>query len=284
MIKEYYRLAKPGIVYGNVLTTLAAFLYASGWTFKWELLIATILGMALIIASACIFNNYFDRDIDAKMNRTKKRALVSGKISNTAALIYGAILLIFGVAFLFAFVNLLTTLFATIGFFFYVLIYTFSKRVTHWSTLIGSISGAMPIIAGYTAVADRLDTVSILLLIILAVWQMPHFYAIAIYRIRDYREAGIPVLPIVKGVKRTKIEIILYIIAFLIITCSLALFGFAGSVYLIMMFAVSFAWLILALQGFRQESDEQWARHVFFFSLIVILLFSIILALSPLLS
>jgi protoheme IX farnesyltransferase len=241
-----------------------------------------MLGMILIIASACVFNNFIDRDIDTLMARTKNRALAMRAIPARAALVFALILGFFGFAFLYIYVNTLTALVALIGFIFYVFVYTFSKRKTSWGTVLGSVSGAMPIVAGYTAVADKLDAQALILFLILAIWQMPHFYAIAIYRIEDYRAAGIPVLPIVNGIKRTKVEMILYIIAFLIASCALGAFGYAGSFYFILMFAISLAWLVLALQGFRNPNENQWARQVFFFSLIVLMLFSVILALAPL--
>src|ERR1700690_3354562 len=108
MLKKYYQLAKPGIVYGNVFTTIAAFLFASRWHFTLLLFAATVIGIALVIASACVFNNYRDRDIDRKMIRTKDRALVSGAISVKSALAYGAVLGCCGAVLLLVCVNILT--------------------------------------------------------------------------------------------------------------------------------------------------------------------------------
>ncbi len=284
MFKEYYRLAKPGIVYGNVFTTLAAFLYASRWHFNSSFFLATMIGISLVIASACVFNNYIDRDIDAKMSRTKDRALVARRISKSDALIYGVILGILGIFILYVFVNTLTTLVALVGFVFYVFIYTYSKRKTHWSTVIGSIPGATPILVGYTAITDRIDLSALILFLILVFWQMPHFYAIAIRRIDEYRAAGIPTLPIVKGIRRTKIEIVFYIVALIIATCALSVLGFAGLTYRIVMLILGIAWLVRSMRGFNTADDTAWAKNVFLFSLIVLMGFSIALALSPFLA
>lgn len=283
MIKEHYRLAKPGIVYGNVFTTIAAFLYASRWHFSVALFLATVLGIAFVIASACVFNNYIDRDIDGRMDRTKNRALVVGKISKGGALLYASILGVAGSVILYALVNGLTTCVALIGFLFYVFVYTLSKRMTYWSTVLGSVAGAAPIVVGYTAVTDHFDLAALILFLILAIWQMPHFYAIAIRRIEEYRSAHIPVLPIAKGIKRTKIEIVCYIIAFIIATCSLTFFGFAGYSYLGVMLILGIAWFWSAVRGFDTDDEKEWAKKTFFFSLVMLVGFSLVLAFAPLL-
>jgi protoheme IX farnesyltransferase len=300
-IAEYYKLAKPGIIYGNVLTTVAAFLFAWRWHFNSSalfehfifLFIATNLGIAFVIGSACVFNNYLDRTIDKRMSRTKNRALVTGIISVRSALIYGAILGIVGVALLYLFVNLLTALIAVLGFVSYVVIYGIAKRESHWGAVVGSVPGAVPIVVGYTAVTNHLDGAALILFLVLVTWQMPHFYAIAMFRLEEYKAAGIPVLPAVKGMKATKVHILLYIIAFIIATALLTLCGYAGLVYLIVLLVVGFIWLWRALQGFKSkdsanaistaERDAKWARKLFRFSLIVLLVFCVALAVAPLL-
>lgn len=194
MFKTYYQLAKPGIVYGNVFTALAAFLFASRWSFGWGLFIATMAGIGLVIASACVFNNYLDREMDKKMERTKTRALASGTISATAALAYASALGIVGFVLLFAFVNILTGAVALVGFIVYVCAYTPLKRRTSLALYVGAVAGAMPILAGYTAVTDRLDSTAVWLFVFLFLWQLPHFIAIAVYRFDEYGAAGVPLV------------------------------------------------------------------------------------------
>lgn len=283
MLKTYYHLTKPGIVYGNLLTTIAAYVYASRWQVNVENFFATVFGIALVIASACVFNNYFDRDIDAKMARTKERALVSGAISNASALLFGSILGLAGFSLLVGFVNMLTAGIALIGFLVYVFAYTFSKRKTQWATEIGSIAGATPIVVGYVAATNRLDAAALILFFILVLWQMPHFYSIAIFRAREYEAAGIPVLPLKKGIPAAKRRMLAYIAAFVVATAALTAYGHAGYTYLFVMMVAGALWLSQAAQGFTAADDEKWARRLFFFSLAVLLVFSTVLALAPIL-
>ena len=283
MLKNYYDLAKPGIVYGNVFTALAGFLFASRWNFGLLYLVATILGMAFVIASACVFNNYLDRNIDRKMTRTRDRALASGAITAHDAIAYGILLFLLGTYLLFAYVNALTALVAIFGFVFYVAIYGLAKRASHWGTVVGSISGAVPIVAGYTAASGQLDGPALILFFILVLWQMPHFYAIAIYRLEDYIAAGIPVLPSQVGMKATKIHIVSYIAVFIVAEVLLTAYGYAGYVYLLSVLIFGSVWLWKGIQGFKAPDDAAWARKFFFFSLIVLVAFSVALSVASIL-
>jgi protoheme IX farnesyltransferase len=283
MLKNYYQLAKPGIIYGNLFTTLAGFLFAARWHFSPLLLLATLVGLGLVIGSACVFNNYIDRDIDRTMLRTKDRALISGTISPRGAIIYGIVLAVIGFSLLYTYVNILTALIALFGFVFYVVIYGFAKRATHWGTVVGSVSGAVPIVVGYVAIADRLDGAALILFLILVLWQMPHFYAIAMYRLEDYVSAGIPVLPARKGMKVTKRYIVGYIAAFIIAMALLTICGYAGYIYLAAVLIIGLAWLWRGIEGFKAYDDRKWARKLFFFSLIVLVGFSLILSVASVL-
>ncbi|MDB5238537.1 MAG: cyoE [Candidatus Kaiserbacteria bacterium] len=280
MLKRYYHLAKPGIVYGNVFTTIAGYLYASHWHVSISHFLATVAGIALVIASAAVFNNYIDRDIDRKMARTRERALVAGTVSVKAALLYATVLGLAGAYLLWKYVNPVTLGVALFGFVFYVVIYGVGKRASHWGTVVGSVSGAVPIVVGYTAVVDRLDPQALILFLILALWQMPHFYAIAMYRLNDYIEAGISVLPAKKGMRITKIYIVCYVVAFIIAMVSLFFFGHAGYVYLAGVLVVGIWWLVRAVRGFYAQDDAAWARKFFLSSLIVLVSFSILLAVA----
>ena len=261
MIKRLYELAKPGIVYGNITTTLASFLFASRLHPDIMHLIATLLGLSLVIGSACVFNNYIDRRIDALMERTRHRALVEGTISKHDALSLATLLGLLGFFILFEWTNVLTATMAGVGFVFYVVCYSWAKRKAYWGTLVGSVSGAMPIIVGYTAVTERIDYTAIILFLTLVVWQMPHFYAIALNRMSDYERAGIPILPLVYGVRRTKLSIAFYIIVFIFAAETLALKGYVGVSYASVMMIVSGWWLSLAVQGFRRATDPLWSKR-----------------------
>ncbi len=222
--KNYLILTKPGIIFGNLVTATAGFALASRRDLQISLFLSMIIGLSLVIASACIFNNYIDRDLDSKMPRTQKRPLVKKFISNKNAIIFALFLLSGGLFFLLNFVNLLSTITALFGFVVYVFFYSFSKYQTSLGTLIGSFAGAAPPVVGYCSVANQFNLATLLIFLMVATWQMPHFYAIAIYRLKDYALGSIPVLPIHKGMHRTKIHMAFYVIAFILASYSLSFF------------------------------------------------------------
>jgi heme o synthase len=285
-LKAYYYLTKPGIIYGNLLTAASGFFLASiaaGYV-DTARLAATLAGTALIIGSGCVFNNYLDRNIDKKMERTKKRALVRGTIPPRVALAYGALLGLLGFGTLAAFTNRLAVLVGFVGLFFYVVVYAIAKRRSTLGTVIGSVSGATPPLAGYVAASNQLDAGAWLIFLILVCWQMPHFYAIALFRRDDYAAAGLPVLPVKKGASLTKLYIVLYILAFMGATALLSIYGYTGLTFAICMGLLGGVWLWKGLRGLSAPgSTEQWARRMFFFSLLVLLSVSILIPLGALL-
>jgi len=245
MIRVYFILTKPGIVLGNIITTTAGFLLASKGHFDLWLFLATVLGLALIIASACVFNNAIDRDADEKMSRTKDRPLPRGLITAKSALLFAVILGISG------------------G-------YSLWKYRSTNATLVGSIAGAVPPVVGYVAVTNQMDAAAWILFAIVLLWQMPHFYAIAVYRIEDYLAASIPVLPTTKGMFLTKVSMSLYIVAFMVATLLLLTYGYTGIAYLVTAAVLGFAWFVLSLLGFQAKNDARWGRQMFRLSLVVI--------------
>jgi protoheme IX farnesyltransferase len=218
------------------------------------------------------------------MARTRRRALVTGRISGRAANIYAAILGLAGVTILAAFTNLLTVAVALTGYFFYVVMYSlWWKRGSVHGTVVGSVSGAVPPVVGYTAVTGQLDTAALLLFLILVFWQMPHFYAIAIFRIKDYTAAKVPVLPIKSGVRVTKYYIVAYITAFTIAASLLSVYGYTSLTYRVIALLLGIIWLVLGFRGFRATDDTAWARQLFRFSLLVLLLLSFTISIDTLL-
>lgn len=277
MIKEYYKLTKPGIVYGNAIALASGFFLASQHEVNYPLLLLSLIGLSLVIASGCVFNNYIDRDIDALMERTKGRALVRKVIREKNALLYGVILLLFGMLALFLFTNIRATLTALTGFFFYVVIYSlFLKRRSVHSTLIGGISGAIPPVVGYVAVTNSFDIGALLLFLLLMLWQMPHSFAIALYRLEDYKNAKIPVLPVKRSVYQTKVQILVYIALFTLVSLLFSVFHLVDFLYLLIMTPLCLMWLLLSYYGFFivKKDEHLWAKKVFRFSLIVLLAFS----------
>ncbi|MBI5004308.1 protoheme IX farnesyltransferase [Candidatus Kaiserbacteria bacterium] len=284
MIKRYISLTKPGIIMGNAITASGGFFLASRGAFDPVLYLAMLAGLSLIIASGCVINNYFDRDIDGLMERTKNRALVSGAMVPIApwkAIFFAAALGVLGVWILYRYTNLLTLEVALFGAFVYIVLYTlWSKRRSTKSTFIGSLSGAVPPVIGYCAVTNTIDAAAILLFLILVLWQMPHFFAIALYRIEDYTAAAIPVLPVKKGILATKIQMILYINAFIVATLALTALDYTGYFYALVMAVLGIVWLVLAIMGFKAPDTKKWARRMFILSLVVIVTFPVMLAID----
>ena len=279
MIGAYYKLGKPGIIYGNAITAAAGFLLASHGAISLPFFIAVEAGLSLIVASACVFNNVLDRDIDAQMERTKHRALVVGTIPAHHAIMYGSILGLSGIIVLFIHTNLIATCVAFFGFAIYIALYTPLKRISMHATLVGALAGAVPPVVGYVAVTNTFDLAPALLFVILICWQMPHFFAIGIYRLKDYTAASIPILP-VKSVSQAKIQIMLYILAFSVAALALFRYGYVGSVYALIMAFLCLLWLSLALAMFRGRDDTLAARKVFLFSLVVIMSWSVLVAID----
>lgn len=268
-MKDYYTLTKPGIIRGNLIASVAGFLFATQKTFDIYTFLVMLTGLALVIGSACVFNNIIDRKIDKKMKRTQNRAMALGKISILHASFYGLSLGIAGFLILWKLVNPVSSVAAMVGFFFYVVVYTYSKRITVNATLIGSISGAIPPVVGYAAVTNYIDIGAIILFLIMTVWQMPHFYSISIFRIEDYRAASIPVLSIIKGIPRTKKEIVVYIFLFLIVSILPYIFGYRGILYFIITLLLGLYWLYLAFFQ-RSLPSDKWAGKIFGGSLLVL--------------
>lgn len=263
---------------GNLITTTAGFALASRGHFDLFLFLTMFTGLGLVIASACVFNNYIDREADQKMERTKNRALVQGLISGRSAIVFATLLALSGFAMLAYYTNLLSVVVASVGFFIYVMMYSFWKYRTSLATLVGSIAGAIPPVVGYCAASGIFDMGAAILFIMLVLWQMPHFFSIAVYRQNDYNAAGIPVLPTEKGMDATKRQMLYYIIAFIFSEVALIAFGYAGYAYLAVAGILGLAWLFLCIQGFKRTDDIVWAKSMFRLSLIVITLLSIMIS------
>lgn len=285
MIRKYISLTKTGIIRGNVMVGAAGFLFAANGNVDWWLLLAFLAGTALIIASGCVFNNVLDRDIDKRMKRTENRALVTGEISVRGALIFATILGTIGPLLLFVYVNTLTCVLGLLGLFFYVVVYGVAKRTTPLSTIVGSLPGAVPPAAGYVAVTGVFDATAAVLFLTMALWQMPHFYAISIYRRDDYAAAKLPVWSVAHGLAAVRNHVITFAVLYFLAIPLLWLEGGANLSYLIIMGLAALWWLWLILRAARlQDTDlPKWAKQVFGTSLLIILIWSLALSFNWLL-
>ena len=216
------------------------------------------------------------------MERTKDRVLARGLVSDKIAILYAIILGIFGVMILYRQTNTLTVAIALSGLFVYVVVYSlWLKRGSVYGTLIGSISGSVPPVAGYCAITNRFDLGAIILFLILSFWQMPHSYAIAIFRFNDYKAAGIPVLPVKQGIPTAKIHMLVYVIGFIIATAMLSLMGYTGYIYFTVVMIMGLRWLWICISGFKSTVDNRkWARKMFGFSILIITTLSIMMSLD----
>ncbi|MDQ0060696.1 heme o synthase [Paenibacillus harenae] len=270
MLKDLIALTKPRLLRLNIFAALGGFIVGSKWDFDMEmflLLIFMLIGSTLTIASATVINNYWDRELDLKMERTKDRALPTGRMKPGTVLSYGIILGVVGLAVLFGLVSPLTGWLGLLGWFVYIVIYTmWLKRSSTWSTSIGGISGAMPPVIGYCAVTGEVDAGAWILFAFLFLWQPAHFWSLAIRRVEEYREAGFPLLPVVKGIKRTKLQMIPYVLL-LIPTCVLLYtYGYAGIYFLIISILCGVVWLVHTLRGTAAKDTEKWAKTNFLIS------------------
>ncbi|MBK4775793.1 protoheme IX farnesyltransferase [Candidatus Pantoea edessiphila] len=281
MFKKHVQLVKPKIIFGNLVSVAGGFLLAAKGNVNYILLMFTLIGVSLVIASSCILNNIIDRDIDKKMERTKNRILASGFMSLRSSIFYAVISGIIGLFLLYFYVNHISTILAVLGSGIYVVIYSFyMKRRSIYSTLIGSIAGATPPVIGYCAVTSKFNICALILALIFSLWQIPHSYSIAILFLKDYKSANIPVLPVIKGIQTTKNHIIFYILLFIISIIMLTIGGYAGYMYLIVSLIVSLIWFIIALSGYKTDNNTSWARQLFMYSIFTITIVSIMISID----
>ena len=281
VIKKYFRVTKPGIVLGNLVTAAGGFLSASRGEIDLNALLATVTGIALVVACACVFNNCIDRSTDRKMSRTCNRILARGIMSPKAAVRYAALLGLAGIALLWTATNLLSVAVVLAGFIVYVGLYSlYLKRHSVYGSLIGSLAGAAPPLAGYCAVSNRFDMQAFILLLIFILWQMPHCYTIAIFRFQDYAAASIPVLPAKQGVPAAKKQIVVYILAFVAASLMLTFGGYTGYIYLGVMAVFGLSWLYMAWSGCRASDDRLWAKKMLVFSILNIFVLSVMMSID----
>lgn len=268
-LKDFLSLIKIGIVNSNLVTTFTGLWVAfqvtnRNFLHELDLLFYTLFGAALIIAGSAAMNNFIDRDIDPVMKSKKGRPTVTGRFSPSAVLITSFSFLIVGEILLFM-ASTSAGVWGLAGIISYVVLYSmWSKRKHVSNTVVGSISGAIPPLIGWAAVEPGLSFGALALFLIMFAWQPPHFYALAMKRTEEYRAANIPMLPVVKGFKRTKVSMLLWII--LLFPLPFLLMDL-GIVFIVLATALNLGWLLLSIKGFRAEDDIKWATRMFIYSL-----------------
>ena len=275
-LSSYINLCKPKIVALLTVTALIGMLLSVNFYTNLTNVfngLASLVGFALLAAASAALNQIFDRETDKNMSRTKSRPLAAGNISLKEALTFTAILLFVGSSLMLYFSNLLTLMITTFGFIFYSLIYTiYLKWATPQNIVIGGLSGALPPLIGWTAVSNEISLMPLILVLIIFLWTPPHFWPLAIDRMEEYKKEGVPMMPIAKGVTRTKKEMVVY--AVLLLAASLApyIYGLAGIFYLVTTTALNLYFIYLCLI-YLNDKDNQLSMKIFNFSVKYMFLF-----------
>lgn len=269
---DYFSITKPRVMLLVVLTAWAAMWLLAPTVPAPDLVICTLLGTALAVGSSHTFNALIDRDIDAVMTRTQDRPLPNGRLQVEATIAYGVCLGLASFALLAWQVNWLSGLLAMAAEFVYVIVYTiWLKRRTPWNTLIGGIAGAIPPLIGCAAVVNRLEPAAWLLFAAMVLWQPPHVFSLALYRLEDYRRANVAVLPVVRGERPTAWRILLYVLV--LAPVSLGLYyplGVVGAGYAAAALLLGVVYVGLALRAALAPPKllPVWGRRLFLYSLV----------------
>ncbi len=270
---SFLYLCKPKIVLLLTLTALVGMLLTIEFYSNIFSGLGSLLGFAFLAASSAALNQIFDRETDKNMERTKKRPLAKGDITLSQALTFTAVLLFVGSSMLLYFSNLLTLLITTFGFIFYSLVYTiYLKWTTPQNIVIGGLSGALPPLIGWTAVTNEISLLPLILVLIIFLWTPPHFWPLAIDRMEEYKKEGVPMMPIAKGVSRTKKEMVIYAVLLLGASLSPFFYGLTGYFYLISTTALNLYFIYLCI-SYLNDDNNQLSMKIFNFSVRYMLLF-----------
>jgi heme o synthase len=265
---DYLELTKPRITLMVGVTALVGFVMASPGAVSLSRLLAALAGTGLVAAGASVLNMVLERDVDARMRRTRTRPLPAGRLRPTEALAFGLLLTAVGLAELLWLSGPTAALVAFVTWTSYVLVYTPLKRKTSLATLVGAVPGALPPVIGWAAARGQVEPGAVVLFTILFLWQVPHFLAIAwIYR-DDYAEGGLPMLPVLDVDGRlTGRQTVVHSLALLLVSLAPVAAGMAGTVYLVGALLLDVALTAMAVR-FAVHRSLKTARGLFFMSLV----------------
>ena len=277
VLRDYYELAKPRIIYLLLITTAAAMVMAARGIPPLALTFWTLLGGALAAASAGALNCVFDADIDPLMSRTAMRPIPQGRISIRSATMFAVTLGVAAFAILYFLVNPLAAWLSLIGNVYYVVIYTmWLKRITPLNIVIGGAAGSVPPLVGWAAVTDHIGGPALGLFALIFLWTPPHFWSLSLWAQTDYEKAKIPMMPNVAGEERTKREIIYYTI--LLVAASIALYPMhiMGTAYTAAAAVLGGIFLYDTIRTWK-DPGKTWARRTFKFSLLYLALMCLVM-------
>jgi protoheme IX farnesyltransferase len=268
--RDYYELTKPRVVMLIVFTAIVGmFLSVPGWPGLTSVVFGT-LGIAMASSSAAVFNHVLDHRTDILMMRTRGRPLPQGKLTERSALMFASSLCVMSMIILWFLVNPLTASLTFVSLIGYAVIYTvWLKRATPQNIVIGGAAGAAPPILGWTAVTNEVTSGALLLFLIVFVWTPPHFWALAIARLEEYRKVEIPMLPVTHGVPYTRLNILLYSILLLLVTVMPYLIGMSGLIYLVAALGLGVYFLYYAIRMYRdyESEDKELPMQMFRYSI-----------------
>ena len=267
LVHDYFELTKPRVTLLAAFCALIGMLLASDNWVPWRVLVFGLAGISLLAGSGFTFNCLVERSIDARMARTRARASARGEVSIAGSLVFAGVLGGLGAWMLYAFVNPLTMWLTLATFVGYAVIYTVVlKPATPQNIVIGGASGAMPPVLGWAAVANEVSAPALVLFLIIFVWTPPHFWALALYRVEDYKLSGLPMLPVTHGSQFTRLNILLYTFLLLATTLLPFLIGMSGLLYLVSALVLGGVFLGYAWRLWRHYTDAL-SRRTFGYSI-----------------
>jgi protoheme IX farnesyltransferase len=271
-VRQYYRLTKPRVTLLAVFCAMIGMFLATDGMVPWPVLIFGTAGITLTAASGFVLNCLIERRIDAQMRRTAHRGSARGEIGVGPAILFAAILGGTGSFLLYRYVNPLTMWLTVATFVAYALVYTvLLKPRTPQNIVIGGASGAMPPVLGWAAVANEVSAPALVLFLIIFVWTPPHFWALALYRVDDYKASGLPMLPVTHGSEFTRFTMLLYTVMLVVVSLLPYLIGMSGVFYLVSAIALGAFFIRYAWQLWRRYSDAL-ARRTFGYSVLYLAL------------
>lgn len=255
LFRAYLELTKPRVVLLMLITALVGMFLAVPGCPPVGLMVMSLLGIGCSAGAAAVINHLVDQRFDAIMQRTSNRPIPTGKITPKHAWRFAVLLGLFGLALLVIFVNVLTAVLTFISLMGYAVVYTlYLKHATPQNIVIGGLAGAAPPLLGWTAITGQISAMPLVLVLIIFVWTPPHFWALAIHRIKEYQAVAIPMLPVTHGIPYTKLSIVLYTILLVPVSLLPVIIGFSGGIYTVMTLVLDAIFVYWALRLF-------WGKH-----------------------
>jgi len=272
MWRDYLELCKPKVVLLMLLTALVGMYLAVPGAVAMHIVFSSIVGIGFVAGSAAAINHVVDKRIDAIMARTKKRPVAKGRVSEKRALGFAFLLGVIGLYILNVYVNTLTAVLTFATLMGYAGVYTgYLKRATPQNIVIGGLAGAAPPLLGWTAVTNSMSAHALLLVLIIFAWTPPHFWALAIYRLDDYKQAEIPMLPVTHGIQYTKLHVLLYTVLLVVVSLLPVVVGMSGTIYGVTASALGLRFLYWSWKLYHSDEGVV-AMRTFRFSIVYLML------------